>query len=333
MKINLKVFIINTIHTIFIFSFISAHMAIFLYPKNAFFIPLIVGIICTLLILLLPNFKTFLLPHFIEKPIFKIIVIAYLAFSTCYFLLICFTILSEIFYLRTPIYLLAILLVFFVGINLRCSMKTLLNITLIIFILIIFSNFFIFFNMDERDFGLILPLDFRFPSLHQLFLFIGYFLDGFLFYFVPYPKKESINKSTLLLSVITACIISAFFIFDNYTFLTYEFFENINFPALYRYKIYSGPKYIEHFDSILSFKLSFFMITKATFNLQLLRIFLKQKNTFSYQFFVSFILGLIIVILFYAFPSLIHYLQIPSIILTTLSLLLYFSLLRCRKYE
>lgn len=329
MKLNLKIIIISTINIIILNNVIGSNYFITIFNNTSFIFPLIIGTISILMVLLIPPLSKNIYTKILKSKIFRFIISTYIFVLLLSIFLTSFYIISERFFFLTPTYLIVAFSMFFIFISLKANCKTIINILLVVSIFIILISSFHLFNSYPTDYKL---LSFNFDNLstsYKALITIPYVLDIIILLIIPINLNK-VSKKDLIISIIIGSTISSLLIMENFTYITYTFYQGINFPSLYRFRLYSGPKYIEHFDNFLSLIISLFIISKAIFYLELFRIFLHIKKTITYRLFISIFLGLITCLLFYNITFSNNIVTIFSIILTILLFIIYLSLWRYR---
>lgn len=307
---------------------LTSNLAIHFFPKNAYLIPLLLGLIAIFLYLLLPKLKQNFQNSFMKSNL-RVILLFYLYFSTLLLLYVSFQIFSHFFYFITPTYLLIIVMMFFLFIT-KISFKPLFSLLIIHYVVIFLLMLIILANFSHKDFYL-LDFSFSFSKPYLILGLISLSLDNILLIFVP--TKKTINKFNFIIGIFLGSLFSCWFILDNYTFVNFKFFYDLDFPSLYRYKIYIGPKYIEHLDNFLNLFLSFYIFLKALFNMELFRIYSLKKNNYIFRFILFTSFALILIILYYMIPFKISYCFIPVVILSLVLVFLMFSLWRFKNDE
>lgn len=329
-KILFKPLIISTMLTLLLTSIFSSNLAMNLYPRNAFFIPLIIGTVVILLAFFLPSSPSSYFSRVMKRPFFRIVLAIYLLISTIFFLTICLMILKSNFYFTTPSYILIVLAGACVVFLTLSPLASFLNVALTVLVVVAFINGLQIVNVNTRDVSLLLPLNFKIPKVYQLLMFLCYFFDILIFYFLNFPKNSAMNKKTFILSTIITTIISTWFILDNYTYFSYQFFQGLDFPSLYRFKIYIGPKYLEHFDILLAINVTTFMIIKGGLNTSLLRSTLGIKPKFGRTLIITTIICALTWLGLTYLPPRTTSLIIPSWIMSGLILIIYVYLITRR---
>ena len=332
MRINLKIIIISTINIIMLNNIIGSNYLMDTFNNNSFLFPLIIGVLSILLILLVPKLSKKTYSSILKSTFIRFIISLFLFLFIITLLLFSFYIISERFFYLTPTYLIIAFTMFFIFLSLKSFYKTISNILLFSSIIIILISSFHLFNFYPYDFNLIkLDTSFISTSYKSLFMIV-YTIEIIIFLFIP-SSFSKVAKKDLIISIIVGSIISSLLILENYLFVSSTFYEGINFPSLYRFKLYSGPKYIEHFDNFLSLIISIFIISKTIFYLELLRIFLHIKKKISYRLISTLFMSVILTFLFYHITYSSYVLSIFSIILSSLILLIYLSLWRFKANE
>lgn len=332
MKLNLKVVFLSCCNLLFLNCMVTSNIAMKLYPESAYFVPLILGIITCLIYLLVPklieNYQSAILKGYLTR----ILLLIYLLVSTIIIIYITFRILSYHFYFITPCYLLITITLFFVMLFGFITMKNLESITLICYITLFALTIFVIANVYNKDFRLLLPITFKFDKPYLLLGLLGLMLDNILLIFIPTETKPT-SKYSLILGTIIAVIFSSWYVLDSYTFVNFQYYEGLDFPALYRYKLYYGPKYIEHLDNFLCLSICSYMFLKTLFNLELFRIYLKAKNNIFYRFFISLSIGVICIFMMYNINFKFLYFYPIILFLSVLIILIIVSLWRYKHHE
>lgn len=331
MKISIKIILLTFINTMFLNNLITSNILIYLFPKNAYLISLLLGLLCSLFFLFLPS--TSYQSEVLNNLFQKLLLIFYLSISTLLLLLILFKILSLNFFLLTPTFLIITLFMFFIMLTGKVNIKIIVNMMIIIYLILMFSSQIHIINTNNRDFRLLLPLSFNLKKSYLSLVCICYFLDNLLFLIIPKITNQNVSKYNYVIGTIIGTIISSWFIIDNYAFVNYHYFLDELFPSLLRFKFYTGPKYIEHLHVFLGIYIISYVFIKVLFNLEIFRTLIKKKNTLNYRFITSSIITTILILLFYYLDFSYKLMITTSIILSILILLFYFSLWRTKKHE
>lgn len=330
-KILFKPLLVSTMLTLLLTSIFSSNIAMHLYPRNAFFIPLIVGVGVIILAFFLPSSPSSYFARIMKNPFFRIILIVYLIISTIFFLTIGLMVLSNNFYFTTPSYILIMLVGASIVFLTLSPLSSFLNVALIVLVSVAVINILQIVNVNTRDISIMLPLSFQIPKIYQLVALICYFFDLLIFYFLSYPKNTAMNKKTFILSTIITIIISTWFILDNYTYFSYQFFQGLDFPSLYRFKIYIGPKYLEHFDILIAINVTSFLVIKGTLNISLLRSALGIKPKFGRTLILTALICGLTGLGLAKLPPRTSTMMIPSYIMTGLIMIIYLYLVTRRE--
>lgn len=333
MKLNLKVIFLSFCNLVILNSMIGSNLAIRLSPAYAYFIPLIIGGISVILLIFIPKINNDSISKILKGKIFRFIIVIYLFLSTIFILYTAFKLLAFKLYFITPIYLLIIVSLFFIFLLGKLNLKTIISVNTLIYILIIGSTFLMFADTNKNDFRLLLPFKFYLNSPLRLLALIGIFLDSILYLFVPLTNNQTISKWNFVIGNILGSLLSSWFIIYSYTSLNYQFFIDLPFPALYRYRIYAGPRYLEHLDVFFDFFVCSYFILKATFNLELFRIYFKAKNNFFFRLGTIVLIGIAVLFAFYHTSNEHIYMFYPMIVLSSLMIIIYFGLWRYRNHE
>lgn len=333
MKLHLKYILIMTLNLVFLSNFILSNYIMKIYSNNSVFVFILVSLFSLILLLFLPNSFKHIIKSFLSCKLIKIIISIYIIISTLLISYVLFNILSIRFFFVTPTFLLIIIFSYFLILGLIPKLSTIINTTFIISIILLVLALIPFINFNSRDFRLLLRLDFFNINNFSFIFLLCFIFDNFLFLFIPEKQNNKINKYDIIISTVIGVIISLWFIIDNYTFLDYSFFKDMNFPSLYRYKLYYGPKYIEHFDNFLNIFLCCYLYLKCLINGKLLRVTLKIKNNFIFSLMYSIILCVINIFIYYTYLFKIDYIYIPCIILFISISCIYIFLFRRSNYE
>lgn len=332
MKLNIKVIFLTFCHLVILNSIIGSNLAIYLSTQYAYFVPLILGGITIILLLLLPSLHPSYISKILKGHFLRFVLAIYLILSTLLILYVVFKILAMKVYLMTPPYLLIIVSLFFIFLLGKSSLKNIISVKIIVYILVLFSTTIMFADTNEFNFRLLLPLDFYLEKPLKL-LSLGFiYLDCLLYLFIPLNNKQVISKWNFIIGTLLGSILSSWFIIYSYASLDYHFFIDLPFPSMYRYRIYAGPKYLEHLDIFFDFFVCAFFILKVTFNLELFRVYLKIKNSFFYRLILTTIIGVIVVLAFYHTDNNLIYNFYPSVLLSILSFIIYLGLWRSHLY-
>jgi len=330
MKLNFKVIFLSFFNIVFLNIIIISNIAISFFPHTAYFIPFFLFIISAIIYMLIPDVKNNFVSKVLKGKFTRINISIYLYTSSVFLLYVTYRIISFYFYFITPTYLLIIVSLFFIMIIGFVTIKNILSLTIIHYFLIFILTFFVIFNNDLKDFRLILPLSFKFEKGYRILGLVGMYLDNVMLLFVPI-KESPVSKWNFIIGAALGALFTSWFILDSYTFLSYKFFENLDFPALYRYKLYTGPHYIEHLDNFLNLFICSYMLSKVLFNFELFRIYIKKKNSIYYRFVIFLITSFILIALYYFIPFKSTILYVISIILTVLITIVILSLRRYKR--
>lgn len=332
MKLHPKYILIMSLNIIFLFSFIFSNYLIKIYSNKVIFVFIIVFVLSLLVLLLLPKSFPHILKNIYNSTFIRYILIAYIIISSLLLGYVLFNIISIRFFFVTPTFLIMIMFSYFIVIGQIFNLKSIINTTFFISVILLFLILIPFISSSGRDFNLLHRLDYKFSS-NLSFLLIGLVpLDNLLFLLIP-KRKDIINKYDLLISCLIGLTISGFFIIDNFTFIDYSFFKDMNFGSLYRYKLYYGPKYIEHFDNFLNIILCCYLYLKCLINGKLLKSLLLIKNNIISSIGFSVVFLLCNIYLYYSFIFKIDYVLIPLILLSILLLIIYIFLIRRTLHE
>lgn len=332
MKLHPKYILIMSLNIIFLFSFIFSNYLIKIYSNKVIFIFIIIFIISLLLFILLPKSFPHILKNIYNSKFIRYILIGYVIGSSLLIGYVLFNIISIRFFFVTPTFLIMIMFSYFIIIGLIFSLKSIINTTFFISIILLFLVLIPFISTSNRDINLLHRLDFKY-SYNLSFIFVTLIpLDNLLFLLIP-NKKNIINKYDLLISCVIGLTISGWFIIDNFTFIDYSFFKDMNFGSLYRYKLYYGPKYIEHFDNFLNIILCCYLYLKCLINGKLLKSLLFIKNNVISSIGFSIVFLIFNIYIYYSFIFKIDYVLIPLIPLSILLLIIYIFIIWRNKYE
>lgn len=331
MRIHPKYILIMSLNLIFLNSFICSNYIMNVNIKNSIIIFIFIYIIGFILLMILPKNFTYTMKKVILNKYFRTTLVIYILLSTLLICYVLFNIISIRFFFITPTFLLIIFFCYFLMIGFIVNLRTIINTTFVISIILIILGIIPFINFNTRDFNLLLRLDYNLDYIYVSFFIICFIFDNLLFLLIP--SKDNINKKDIMISTLISFIVSLWFIVDNYTYLDYSFFTSMNYPGLYRYKLYFGPKYIEHFDNFLNIFLICYIYLKCLINGKILKVLCKVKNNFNFSVIYSLIISIITIILFYSHLFKISNIYIPLIILTFLILNFYYFLIRGNQNE
>ncbi|MGM9899296.1 MAG: hypothetical protein ACI32E_01795 [Bacilli bacterium] len=332
MRLNLKVIFLTFCHLVILNSIIGSNLAIYLSTQYAYFVPLLLGGVTIILFLLLPTPHSSYISKILKGHFLRFVLAIYLFLSTLVILYVVFKILAMKVYLMTPTYLLIIVSLFFIFLLGKMSLKNILSVKIIVYILVLFSTTIMFADTNEFNFRLLLPIDFHLDN-HVKLLSLGFiYLDSLLYLFIPLNDKQVLSKWNFIIGTLLGSILSSWFIIYSYASLDYKFFIDLPFPSMYRYRIYAGPKYLEHLDIFFDFFVCAFFILKVTFNLELFRVYLKIKNSFFYRLILTIIIGLIVAFAFYHTDNNLIYTFYPCALLSAISFIIYAGLWRYHLY-
>lgn len=332
MKLNLKIIFLTFCHLVILNSIIGSNLAIYLSPEYAYIVPLLIGLIFVILFMIIPRFETSYISNILKGKFLRFIIVIYSFLSTILILYITFKILAIKTYFMTPTFLLIIISLFFIFLLGRLSLKYIISVKILVYVLVLISTLIMFSDTNEFDFRLLLPFKFYLDKPYRLLAIFWIFFDSLLYFFIPLQDKKVLSKWNFVIGTIIASILSSWFIVYSYASLDYKFFIDLPYPALYRYRIYTGPKYLEHLDVFFNFFVCAFFILKSTFNLELCRIYLKVKNRYFYRLFIATLLGVITILAFYNTDNNLIYIYYPSLVLSGLSTIIYFGLWRYKEH-
>lgn len=328
MKLNIKFILLFSINLILMNNLILSNYIMNLYPESGYLIHIILGIISVILVLFLPNNLVNIKEKILNNKYCKFFISITLLFIIIITISISIYHISERFFYLTPTFLIVLFIMYFIFLILKADINNLLNITLLSFIFIIIISSFHLFSKTRLDANFIKPFSFIFKNPLIIFSFIGFYLEG-LIYIIPLNTKNlAIRKLDIIISIIIGSIISSFLLLQNTLYLTPSFFNDLNYPALYRFRLYFGPKYIEHFDNFLLLIISLFIIPKISLYLDLLRVTLNIKKSVYYRLGVFIFFSFISIFIFYNFGYNIKYLFIPNIIFTILTFIFYLFIIK-----
>lgn len=333
MKLSVKVILITFINTMFLNCIITSNVLMHLFPRNAYIISFLLGIFVTLLYLIIPTKNTNFQSKVLNSKFTRIILIFYIIISTVLITLSSIKILSDYFFFLTPTFLIIAVLLFFVALVGSVNIHSIMNIMLILFVILLITSQIHFLNTNTRDFRLLLPISFYFKKPYLALVLLFPFLDNLLFFTIPSVTSNPPSKWNFVIGSLIGSMLSTWFIMDNYLFLDYRFFDNMLFPSLFRYRLYTGPKYFEHLDIFLCIYICSYIFIKLTLNLEILRQLFKKQNTFIYRLGTCLFLGAIITFLFYNYVLNHSFIIITSLISTILILIFYFTIWRYAKND
>lgn len=332
MKLSIKVILLTFINTMFLNCIITSNILIYLFPRNAYIMSLLLGLFTSLLYIVLPLKRPNCQNKVLNNNFTRIILIIYLILSTVLLTLTSTKILSDYFFFLTPTFLIITILLFFVACSI-VNVRTIMNIMLLLFVILLITSHAHFLNTNYRDFRLLTPLSFHFDKPYLALPLLFTYLDNILFFTIPSVTSTPPSKWNYVIGTLIGSLLSTWFIMDNYLFLDYHFFDNMLFPSLFRYRLYTGPKYIEHLDIFLCIYICAYIFIKLLFNLEILRQVFKRKNTLFFRLTTTTFLGVIITFLFYNYVLNQTFIIVTSLILTTTILIFYFTLWRYKKHD
>ncbi len=333
MKLNLKIIFLTFCHLVILNSIIGSNLAMYLSPQYAYLVPLMLGGITILLFIILPKFQSSYISNILKHNFLRLIIALYSILSTILILYVVFKIIAIKIYFMTPTYLLIILSLFFIFLLCKLNLKQLVSLKILVYVLVLLSTLIMFADTNEFDFRLLLPLRIKLDKPYRLLVSSFLYLDSILYLLIPLQNKIVISKFNFVIGTALGSILSAWFIIYSYASLNYKFFIDLPFPAMYRYRIYAGPKYLEHLDVFFDFFVCAFFILKSAFNLELFRVYLKAKNTYFFRLIIAIFIAIITIWAFYHTDNSLDYIFYPCAILSALSIIIYLGLWRYRKHE
>ena len=331
MKLNLKLVLIYSLNIILLNNLVLSNYLMNSFNINSIYIILIMGIISIIFILILPKDLNKIVTSLKFNKTFKIILGIYLLFMTIFTLAIITYHISERFFYLTPTFLIILFMLYFIFLLLKIDLKQLSNILLLSFIIILVISSFHLFNKANCDLYFLKDINFSLDNFHLVLLLSSFLFDGLIFLIISNYTSDTISKKDIIISIIIGSIFSSLFILQSYSYITPDYYNSMNYPVLYRFRIYFGPKYIEHFDNFLLLVISFFIISKSTIYLELFRISFNFKKTIYFRLIIFILLCLILSFLFYNFGYNIEHLKIPLIIISILLYIIYSFFLIRRK--
>ena len=322
-KVNFKILFTCGVLNVLSTSFVSSNALVKLFPQNSYLVPLYLMPILLLLCFFLPKGKTSLLKIVMKKPVWRYIMISYHITYTCILLALGIQLITTYFYLETS-YVLLIILIAFVCCHLaRLGTTSIFNIFFYTMIALVGMNLLILFNTTPREFHLILPLNLGIPKPYLALIPIAMYLDGLYYFFLIDEKKPAMNQKTMIFTTLIVTVISALMILENYLFVDYNILQHIRFPVQFRYRLYHGNKYIEHFDLILLFNAIVMLIAKVVMHINFNRILLKaKKKEIFFTIYAILISAITFLIVRYGFLYL-NFLIIACLTLSVLILFIY----------
>ena len=265
--INLIIYL--TLSTFFLyFSYINNYL-IKVFPHSSFIFPLLIGLLIILLTILIPVKHINVNNTSIIKNVF--LSLYYIAFN-CILLTNTCNILIYYFYPNISFLLLSILLILIIFLFALFKTKQLFDVSLLIYIIIIISNFIIIFNTSIPNFNILYNIRNTFHLKFDFILFIPllFMLLEPLFLMINSSKENIPNiKKTIILSTLISSILATIFIFLNYLFYNSTYLTQLSFPSFAFLTSFLGPEFLDHFQIIILPSTLAYSLLKISLNISL----------------------------------------------------------------
>lgn len=265
--INLIIYL--TLSTFFLyFSYINNYL-IKVFPHSSFIFPLLIGLLIILLTILIPIKHINVNNTSIIKNVF--LSLYYIVFNSILLTNTC-NILIYYFYPNISFLLLSILLILIIFLFALFQTKQLFDVSLLIYIIIIMSNFVIIFNTSIPNFNILYNIKNTFQLKFDFILFIPllFMLLEPLCLMINCSKENVLNiKKTIILSTLISSVLATIFIFLNYLFYNSTYLTQLSFPSFAFLTSFLGPEFLDHFQIIILPSTLAYSLLKISLNVSL----------------------------------------------------------------
>ena len=265
--INLIIYL--TLSTFFLyFSYINNYL-IKVFPHSSFIFPLLIGLLIILLTILIPIKHLNVNNTSILKNVF--LSLYYIVFNSILLTNTC-NILIYYFYPNISFLLLSILLTLIIFLFALFQTKQLFDVSLLIYIIIIMSNFVIIFNTSIPNFNILYNIKNTFQLKFDFILFIPllFMLLEPLCLMINCSKENVLNiKKTIILSTLISSVLATIFIFLNYLFYNSTYLTQLSFPSFAFLTSFLGPEFLDHFQIIILPSTLAYSLLKISLNVSL----------------------------------------------------------------